>query len=472
MAKLLFIQDLLYEYMGVMAISAFLKRRGHKVEILIDDEDDDILDRIADYQPDVIAFSCLTSTHKWALEWATRIKARYDFPIILGGAHVTINPETVFPHPCIDAACIGEGEDAVLEYVEAIAAGENPSRIANLHVRYRGEITKNDIRPLIGDLDLLPFPDHDLYGKYGKIRIRETKPVLLGRGCKHQCTYCHNYFKMRLYAKKGRYVRIKSVERTIREIRELKATYPTMKRVHFIDDAFGDQQDWLQEFLPRFKDEIGLKYLAAIRVDNLDDEICRMFVDTGLDYTGFGLECGNEDLRLNLLKKRVTNEQIRRGAALLRKHKITFVTMNMIGLPGETLEQSFETLRLNIEIKADWGCAFIYQPYNKTQLSDYAIEHSFLDASALEDLPYSFYDRSILNQPDIDAQVKLVRLFSAAVKHPRLLPWVEKAVHWPIGWLYKGIFSVYYLYYLIRYYELTPRMIFQFFTTWLKFQKK
>lgn len=105
MAKVLFLQTVQFEFTGVMSISAYLKREGHQVELLLESEEGShFFDRIKTYQPDLVAFSAMTGDHVRCLEIASDVKKRFDVPILMGGPHPTFFPETV-EHPAIDLIC-------------------------------------------------------------------------------------------------------------------------------------------------------------------------------------------------------------------------------------------------------------------------------------------------------------------------------------------------------------------------------
>ena len=109
MAKILFLQNLPFEYMGPMYISALLKKHNHSCRLLIVSEQKNYLQNIMEYNPDLIASSTMTGPHKWALKTAKEIKESLSKPIILGGPHPTFFPEIIH-EPSIDIICVGEGD--------------------------------------------------------------------------------------------------------------------------------------------------------------------------------------------------------------------------------------------------------------------------------------------------------------------------------------------------------------------------
>ena len=163
MAKIVFLQRLYYEYGGPMILSAVLKNSGHSVNLLIGENANYFLNKIKDV--DVLAFSTMTGMHQWAIKIASEIKKEKDILTVFGGPHPTYFPE-VIESSAVDVICLGEGEYPMLDIANAIDNREDLSHIQNLWVKKNGKIYKNAIRPLIENLDILPFPDRELYYKY------------------------------------------------------------------------------------------------------------------------------------------------------------------------------------------------------------------------------------------------------------------------------------------------------------------
>ena len=186
MARILFLQNLPFEYMGPMYISGLLKEHGHHCNLVIVSESKNYLQDISHYQPDLIGFSTMTGPHKWVIETANRIKKHFDKPIVLGGAHPTFFPE-IIQEPSLDIICIGEGEFAVLDLANKLDSSADISNIKNLWIKKNGHVFKNDLRPLVENLDALPFPDRALYDDCEILRSVPAMKFLTGRGCPYRC---------------------------------------------------------------------------------------------------------------------------------------------------------------------------------------------------------------------------------------------------------------------------------------------
>jgi len=326
--------------------------------------------------------------------------------------------------------CIGEGEYPLAELADALSRGGDIAGIPNIWAKLAGRVVRNETRNLIEDLDCLPFPDRRLYEKYPFFAERGKRPIHFGRGCPYDCTYCHNASKKRLFEGKGRFVRWRSQENILAEIRGLvEERY--IKVLHVIDDSFGVNREWLREFLPKLAaaTKIRLAVQANMRADIVTEDLCRAFQEYGHRYLRLriAVETGNQDYRKNILKKNITNASLFKAAGLFRKNKIRFITYNMIGLPGETLPLALETLRLNMRLKPALAIGFIFQPYLGTELASYAQEKGFLSAETArllgtKEFSGFYHSRSPLHQKDIRKIENLHKVFSLIAKYPVLYP--------------------------------------------------
>jgi radical SAM superfamily enzyme YgiQ (UPF0313 family) len=437
MAKVVFLQRLAEEWLGVMYISAVLKSYGHECDIYVETlEKDDIAGKALADSADIVCFSCLTSDYHWAIKKARALKDQSHVLTVFGGTHVTLNPEEAIHESVVDIVCRGEGEYPMADLANAIDHQKDYSQIENLWVKNAGVIKRNLIRDLVCDLDDLPFPDRELYAKYSFFRKRGKRPIHLGRGCPYSCSFCHNESKRTIYRGKGQYVRWRSQESVLAEIEDIKKK-SFMKVLHIIDDSFGVNENWLTEFLRKLSLSGGKKLViqASMRADKVTKEICEVFREYGAPHLRlrFAVECGNEDYRRRILKKNISNAALIQAAELFHRNKISFATYNILGLPGETLELALETLRLNMQLKPDYAICFIFQPFPGTPLADYSLREGFLTLQSLRTLGTSahagfYHTKNPLRQKDIEKVENLQSVFSLVTKFPVLYSFVKSVV--------------------------------------------
>jgi len=423
MARIAFVQNISFEYLGVMYISALLKKHGHVVEMFIPGtKEGKCIDAIAVFNPDIIGFPCTTGAHHWALKFADKMKKKVRGKIIFGGAHATYFPE-VINEPQVDIICRGEGEYTVLELADKTDRGEDLSDTLNCWIKTGKGIVKNEQRPLLENLDELPFPDRELYTKKYPFLKRSQKAFIGGRGCPFDCTFCFNHALIKLYKGMGKAVRYRSIDNLIAEIKEVKKRY-NIKTVYMQDDTFILNKKWVAEFAEKYRNEIGLPFVCLIRADLADEDMIKSLSYAGCKNVFFGVEAGSEDLRNSLLKKKVTDEEIVSVAKMLRENGIKFRTYNMLGLPGETMEDAFNTVRINAEIGTDYPWCALFQPFPGTELAEYAKEKGLIDENADTTNP-SFFKDSVIKSEHKNELVNLQKLFFYGAKFPKTLPLIK-----------------------------------------------
>ncbi|TKJ41603.1 hypothetical protein CEE37_03290 [candidate division LCP-89 bacterium B3_LCP] len=450
MAKVLFLQTIQFEFTGVMYISAYLKRAGHQVDLLLESEEgDQFYPKIKEYNPDLIAFSSMTGDHVRCLEIASEVKKFSDVPTLMGGPHATFFPETV-EHPAMDVICRGEGEEAAAELCQRIDAREDFSNVRNLWVKRNGQVFENEIGPGENDLDKYPIPDRDVYYKYPYLRDYPTKPFITGRGCPYLCTFCFNRDFNRMYHGKVKMLRRHSAERAVEEMVQAKRKYP-LKRIFINDDIFILDPDWLEEFVPLYKREVGLPFACNVRANLVDERRVVLLKDAGCFMVSFGIESGDAELRKSILRKNITDEQIYRSAELFHKNGIKMKTFNIIGLPDETLEKALKTVRINADIKVDYPWCSILQPYPRTELAEIARSKGLIKEDfSLDDLEASFFSGSVLKQPNIKELLRIQKLFYIGVKMPWTIPLIARMAKLPLDKLYFLLFGLTYTYRFMR----------------------
>jgi radical SAM superfamily enzyme YgiQ (UPF0313 family) len=447
MARIAFIQPLSFEYPGTESLSAVLKAHGHEVKVYIEGarRRQQVEDWIGAFQPHIVGFSCTTGLHQWALEKARRIKGRFPHILtVFGGPHPTHFPEIVEQEP-VDIVCRGEGEYALLDLVNAIVDKTDFTAVQNLWVKRNGTIIRNDVRPLIADLDTLPVPDRSIYLEDYNFLNASRKAFFIGRGCPYSCAYCFNSAQRDIYKGKGAFVRLRSAQNVLEEIASVKSNY-RLRTVYFQDDTFTLDRSWLRDFLPRYRDNIGLPFICLITADKATEEMVELLKDAGCIRAFFGVESGDEQLRRNVLKKNISDQQIRDAANRLRRHGIRFRTYNMIGLPGETIEQAYKTVLLNAEIRTDYPWCSLYSPFPGTELTERGISLGFIDRKATESLPPTYFKSNDFGVTTPRHIANLHRLFVYAVKFPFLWKFIKLLVQFPENQLFEFAFFLSYGY--------------------------
>ncbi|MCX7015485.1 MAG: radical SAM protein, partial [Candidatus Sumerlaeota bacterium] len=307
-------------------------------------------------RPDLIGLSLTSNYYGLAVKATALLREAVGVPIVWGGIDPTANPDLAIE--AADVVCLGEGEGAVADLARAIAAGQPFDRVPNLWVRADGEIRRNDVRPLIGDLDRLPFPDFDPRGKFylhdGQARegarpavskLNTVYPTLCARGCPFSCTYCCNSMLRDLYGTKG-YIRHHSVGRVIEEIRHNLPYNRQVNIIEFHDDVFGIQLPWLREFAEDYPRRVGLPFFAYTEPSLCTPERVALLKKAGIRYTIIGVQSGSERVLREVYRRHANPRRILESVHLLRREDIPFVVDLIGNNPLETEEDCRATLDL------------------------------------------------------------------------------------------------------------------------------
>jgi radical SAM superfamily enzyme YgiQ (UPF0313 family)/peptidoglycan/xylan/chitin deacetylase (PgdA/CDA1 family) len=376
--------------------------------------------------------------HLYYLRINKLIKKAAKVYSVFGGPHPTFFPE-IINEEGVDAVCIGESEEAFTEFTRKLSEGKDITKTANFWVKQNGEVFKNEIRPLITDLDTINFPDRELIYKFESSYNNPIKNFIIGRGCPYNCTYCFNHAYYDLYAGKGQRIRLRTPENVIAEISSVADSAP-LKIVYFQDDIFVLSRPWLNKFLGFYNETIKLPYHCHLRADLVNEELLELLKISGCLSVTLALESGNDHIRNQVLKRSMSKAQIYSACALLRKFKIRFRTENMIGLPGENIGTALETLKMNIKCGPDIGWASLYQPYPKTVLGAKCKELGLYDGS-LDSIRPSFFEESILALKDKRRIENLQKLFSLVVEFPVLLPIAVNLTRLPQNQIFRKIYK-------------------------------
>jgi len=434
---LFIVKEIDNEPQGILLISSLLKQAGHQVSLVVATEEDPVHAALR-LRPDVLGYTVYTGPHTWYLELNRRIRAQLPGVLsVFGGPHPTFFPEMI-EREGVDGLCIGEGEYATLDLMNALQRdGDGALHLANPAIpnwwfKLNGEIVRNPLRPLLTseEMDALPFADRELlYAAHAQSRQTKIKPFITGRGCPYDCAFCFNKAYSDLYGGQGRRFRRRGVDNVLRELQEVAGRHD-VRFVLFMDDTFILQDRWLQEFMGRYKDEVGLPFWCQVRANLVTDEKVALFKEAGCVSVSFGLEAGNDHLRNAVLNRNMSREEILGAAEILRRHGVAFMTNNMLGLPTGSLETDFETLDLNARCRPAYANVFLFQPYPKTALGEWAYREGWMMGS-FDDLSGSVSDDSVIRfgNEDEKRQIEnLQKLFALGVELPWLLPSIRRLI--------------------------------------------
>ena len=392
------------DQLGIAWLSAYLKDAGHSTMMLTPAEALKALS--GGVYMDMLCYSVTTGKHVHYREVNELLRQANPGAVsVFGGPHVTFFPEYL-QDSHMDVGVRGEGFDAIVDIANAVRDGGIFDEIPNCVV---GSVA-NPLRPLKSK-DFLLLPDRDII--YGDNKTKPIKSIIASSNCIYSCNYCYNKDWKALYDNPK--VQVRPVQDIMVEIEDIKR-YST-QLLYFEDDVFPVyRKEWLEEFCDSY--DRSLPFHIHLRAEYITEDAIFKLRQVGLHSVTFAIESGDEVLRRNVLKRKMTDGMITRAADILHWYDINFRTQNMIGIPYETWETALKTLSLNIDCQPTMGWASVYQPYPGTELGDLCVENGWFEGD-LDDISSSFFDKYRLDVPHGKRYERLQKLFGFAVRHPK-----------------------------------------------------
>lgn len=469
-ADILFIHSIDFMYMGLMSISAVLKEHGFKTEVLISGDEDTIVERALSKPYRLIGFPAMWGEEKMVFRQAQAIKAAHpQAKIILGGVYPTLRPDEVITNKSVDYLCQGEGEYPILELIEALVNNKETNNIRNVWARENGVVYKNPMRPL-NNLDDIPYLDINLYREYQHFFKSPTMTYVFSRGCPFACSFCYNELFRKCYKGLGAYIRIKSPYRVVEELKFFSSNRP-LKRIAIYDDNFVNNRDFLRGFA-KLAPSLELEYSAVGRASQIDEETAGLLAKCNVKCFSIAVESGDEEYRNQMLKKKLTDEDIFNAVRQLQRAGILVVTMNMASMPNETVDMALETIDLNIRAKVTLALSTFYIPYPGVELSECARRAYKLDNSFFEDLPIDSSKNPILPVVNKNAMKNIQRLTTFMVRFPIFRPSLLFLVKLPPNPVYEIIYDIMRIYAMRKMSGLPLSLLLRYGFSVLKYRRR
>ena len=365
------------------------------------------------FSPDLVAVSVMTSYFDQVIDLLKAVPPKCA--TIFGGVHPTISPELTLAKKEVDFICIGEGEELMLELVNAIQNNKAYSGIKNLGYKNEGKITLNPQRPFI-DMNKIPTPDWSLFDDRHLFRpylgkIYKGSFIIQSRGCPAKCTYCVNSALKSAQKDCGRYYRVQLPATTILHLKTLKKKYGATW-FKFADDSLMINRLSHLEELAEGLEPLDIKFGCSIRPESVREEKIIQLKKMGMVAASVGIESGNENIRRDILGRKGSNDTIKKAIKLLNKYDIRVSTFNMIGLPGETRNNVFETIQLNKDLHVEANNVYIVYPYPGTPLSmQNKIVHYDQEGRLIPVSQASNFELSTMPKKEVEGLLKTFELY-------------------------------------------------------------
>jgi len=345
--------------LGILYCAGVLMKEGIEVSILDQPAKGFSLNQTLSWvkreDPDILGFSVLLSAAMEAPKIAERVKAENpNITIVFGNYHATFNAERILKkHPSVDVIARGEGEYTSLELVKCLEKNGNLAEVEGITYRKKGKIVSTPDRPLIKNVDSLPFPDRNLtHAQYTstifgvKVNTKKFTTLVSSRGCPFRCSFCG----IRKFAR-GMW-RPRSVENVIEELELLQSE--GYEQFLFADDNFTLNAKRVSKLCRRMKEAgMDIEWFCDSRVDHVSYDIFREMVRAGCRCLFFGIESANQRI-LDYYKKGITPEQSESAVRKARKAGMDIIVGSFIvGAPDETKREIVNTLQFANKLDID-----------------------------------------------------------------------------------------------------------------------
>ena len=371
-------------------------RRG--VEAMLDD----VPRMLAEDKPDLVGISVLSVNRGPALLLCRRLKELApELPIVFGGPFPSLEPELMLRQSDADYVCIGDGDETLLELVQALEAGRPVGEVAGLALRVDGAIGRTATRPRFEDIDSLPFPDFELFpmremlashrlddqrSQLGRLAVDGRAPfvtdallmVMNSRGCPWQCSFCP------LSKWEGRTL-FHSAEYVVSMIEHYRDLYDYRTFVFGDNTLTFPKKHARRLFELMIERDVGVEWICMTRSDMVDQDILDLMAASGCKEISYGIESLSQTVQ-RAMKKKLAVRLVPQAFERTHKAGISTCLMMMVGNEGESRDTMRETTGMSRRLQPDRILINTTKIYPGTDLFDIAMSKGIV--------PKDYYERT------------------------------------------------------------------------------
>lgn len=385
---------------GIIQLAAYLEREVKEAEISVLDCNGQQIDwkdlerRIDAFDPTVVASSSLATCNTYVVlrTLETAKKVNPDILTVTGGQHFTATADqSLMEYKEIDVIVRGEGEQTLTELVKNVDKKSSLLGVNGISFRQGERIVHNPDRPLIEDLDSLPFPGYhlvkDTIKKYHFTAMAGPNAAYAliegSRGCKHTCTFCTQWRHWQASW------RLKSPKRVAEEMEFCNRNYGS-RFVWLTDDNFGAgsrPNDIADEIIKR-KIPKDVTWFVQARCDDIvrNEDVLPKLRKSGLTWVLLGVE-NPDPATLNDFKKGITPEDAKKAVRLLKDNDIFAHAMFIIGSRKDNRKSILNVQEFANDLDPDFAMFGCLTPFPGTEIYEEAKRNGWI-----EDFNWSHYD--------------------------------------------------------------------------------
>ena len=388
--------------------AAYAEQQGYEIDLVdcpaagIDETA--VLGRIGSFSPDLVVLESVTAS--WEADCRSAVRIKQTVPrarLCMAGTHVTAEWKQTLAFEAVDLVAIGEYDITIADAARTLQQGGSFGDVPGLAFRRGSEPVRTPERPLIHDLDALPwiapiykrFLDPQQY--YFNLSAHPMLMLIGGRGCTSMCFYCVYPQVMH-----GHRYRHRSARHIVDEMRWIQDQMPEIKEITFEDDNFGADPAFARQFAALVREQgVSLPFFANLR-STIDFDTLRALKNAGLHSCAVGFESGS-DLILQNMRKGQNRSHQKRFMHYARELGVLVHGCFMVGFPGETRQSMHKTLALALELKPDSAQFYPVMPYPGTGAYDYYRQAGYIAATSFRDwLDAAGQHRCVINLPGLD----------------------------------------------------------------------
>lgn len=406
----------LYFPQGLAYVASALLHSGHEVTVVDMEGDDLSVDRAlalaVQASPQMVGFGGMITRYKIVRELGRRLKEEApETFLVAGNSGATTIPGLYLKSARLDAVVPGEGEATIVELAAALQAGADWRQVPGLaFLDQCGNTVFSPTRPLLANLDQLPWPARDLFPLEKYITSQDHRgkherhlEIVASRGCPHGCVYCYHIY--------GRTIRRRSPGSIVAEAEHIVEKYG-IKYTGFPDDLFTSDKDFVLKTCRLLRERLpGIRWSCLGRASSVDGEMLGAMAEAGCDWISYGIESGSPGILMEM-ERTVTPEQCLTAIRLTREAGIFPEGSFMIGMFGETRETVAETVEFCR--KADITAPMLYvTPYPGTPLFQRAEKMGLIPDLEAYVLSLEAADKLLVNLTDMeDGELERLRAWA------------------------------------------------------------
>lgn len=348
---------------------------------------DEFMSCVNNYKADVVVLETSTPSIDVDLEMARDIKERAGSKIVLCGPHVSALYYDTMQHEFVDYIMVGEYEYTLLDLVDHLEKGKSLEDVKGLVYRENGRVRVNERRPLIEDLDMLPWPARHFLPMYNYNdsfagMLIPNVQMMASRGCPYGCTFC--LWPKVMYA--SRRHRARDPVKVVDEMEWLIEKYK-FKSVYFDDDTFNIGKTRVIALADEIRKRgIDVPWSIMASAQPMDKEMLEAMKRAGLVSLKYGAESGNQEM-LKRINKGLDLNKLKSMVKLTKELGIKVHLTFTFGLPGETWETVNQTIRFALETDPDSLQFSICTPFPGTDYYEQADKQGLIQTK-----DWSMYD--------------------------------------------------------------------------------